>query len=126
MGTPAPRTYQVHARTTDTFGRVLCDARDQHFVVDGPVQNGCPGEAVTPAELFLSGVAACGAELVAVIARAQQVPLRAAHVDITGVQDPAHPVRQDVNLFNVVRIAFTLSGVSEAQAEDLVATFKRR
>ena len=59
----------MQARSTDTFGRVLLSARDQHFVVDGPVQNGCPGEAVTPGEIFLAGVAACGVELVQVFAR---------------------------------------------------------
>lgn len=126
MGAPGPRTYEVHARSTDVFGRVLCNARDQHFVVDGPVQNGCPGEAATPAELFLSGVAACGVELLGVLARNQQVPLRAARVAIQGMQDPAHPVREDVNLFNSVHIAFTLSGVSEEQGQDLIAAFKRR
>ncbi|HLZ23254.1 MAG TPA: OsmC family protein [Ktedonobacterales bacterium] len=126
MGAPSPRTYEVHARSTDVFGRVLCNARDQHYVVDGPVQNGCPGEAVTPAELFLSGVAACGVELVGVLARAQEAPLRTARVDIQGVQDPAHPVRSDVNLFNAVHISFTLSGVTEQQGESLIAAFKRR
>jgi hypothetical protein len=40
------RRYDVDARSTDTFGRVLCNSRDQHFVVDGPVHNGCPGEAL--------------------------------------------------------------------------------
>ena len=48
------RTYAAQARSTDTFGRVLCTARNHHFVVDGPVQNGCPGEAVNPGELFLA------------------------------------------------------------------------
>ena len=43
------RRYEVEARSTDTFGRVLCACRNHHFVADGPVQNGCPGEAVTPA-----------------------------------------------------------------------------
>src|SRR5919199_1853827 len=58
MSDPATlRRYVAHARSTDTFGRVLCSTRDQHFVVDGPVQNGCPGEAVTPGELFLSAAA---------------------------------------------------------------------
>ena len=47
------RSYTVQARSTDTFGRVLCSARDQHFVVDGPVQNGCPGEAVNPGEIIV-------------------------------------------------------------------------
>ena len=126
MAAPAPRVYEVHARSTDVFGRVLCDARDQHFVVDGPVQNGCPGEAVTPAELFLAGVAACGVELLGVLARDQQVPLRAAHVTIQGINDPAHPVRPDVNLFNSVQLSFTLRGVSDEQGQTLLAAFKRR
>src|ERR1700759_4307967 len=52
--------YLVRSTTTATFGRVLLSARDQHLVVDGPAQNGCPGEALTPAELFLGGVAAGG------------------------------------------------------------------
>ena len=51
------REYAAQAASTDTFGRVLTSARNHHFVVDGPVQNGCPGEAITPAELFLAGVA---------------------------------------------------------------------
>ena len=51
---PDIRAYEVRAVTTDTFGRVLLSCRDQHLVVDGPAQNGCPGEAITPAELFLS------------------------------------------------------------------------
>ena len=57
------RSYAVRARSTDTHGRVLCNVRNHHFIVDGPVQNGAPGEEVTPAELFLTGVAACGVEL---------------------------------------------------------------
>lgn len=126
MTAPAPRVYEAHARSTDTFGRVLCNARDQHFVVDGPVQNGCPGEAVTPAEAFLAGVAACGVELLQVLAQAQQAPLRAARVAIQGVNDPAHPVRPDVNLFNSVHLTFTLSGVSKEQGQALIAAFKRR
>ena len=79
MTTPATtlREYDVRARSTDIFGRVLCSARDHHFIVDGPIQNDCPGEAVTPAEVFLSAVAACGVELLHVIARDQNAPLDA-------------------------------------------------
>jgi hypothetical protein len=51
------REYDVAARTTDVLGRVLCQARTHHFIVDGPVQNGCPGEELTPPEVFLSAVA---------------------------------------------------------------------
>jgi uncharacterized OsmC-like protein len=120
------RQYEVQAHSTDTFGRVLCSCRNHHFVSDGPVQNGCPGEAITPAELFLSGVAACGVELVQAIARQQNIPLAAASVSISGAMDRSKPVRPDVSLFNSVRLQFRLKGVSEAQGAQLVAAFKGR
>ena len=123
---PQVRTYQTSARSTDTFGRVLVSARDQHVVVDGPVQNGCPGEAIGPAEMFLSGVAACGVELIQVLAKQQNVPLRSVAVSIESAQDPTNPVRPDVNLFNKVRINLELGGVSHEQGQDLVERFKRR
>jgi uncharacterized OsmC-like protein len=120
------REYQIEARSTATFGRVLCGARHHHFVVDGPVQNGCPGEAVTPAEIFLAGVATCGVELVQVIARDSQVPLRAVHVAARGILDRSRPVREDVSLFHAVHLKFTLEGVTPEKADELVAAFKRR
>jgi uncharacterized OsmC-like protein len=124
--TASQRFYEAHARSTDTFGRVLCSTRDQHFVVDGPVTNGCPGEAVTPAELFLSSVASCGVELVQVFARQEDVPLRSITVDATGSFDLADPVRPDVTVFRRVELAFALDGPSAPQAELLVKRFKGR
>jgi uncharacterized OsmC-like protein len=120
------RQYAAEAQSTDTFGRVLCTARDQHFVIDGPVQNGCPGEAVTPPEAFLTGVAACGIELLQVIARELSLPIPSASVRIEGTVDRDHPVRPDVTLFNEVRLRFSIRGVSREQATDLVERFKKR
>ena len=120
------RECSVKARTTETFGRVLCSALNHHFVVDGPVQNGCPGEALTPPELFLSGVASCGVELIHVIARDQKVPLEEVRVEITGTIDRANPVRPDLTLFNSVQLRFDLKGVSEEQGKQLIESFKRR
>jgi len=120
------RRYAVGARSTDTFGRVLWSCRDKHFVADGPVHNGCPGEAITPAELFLAGIASCGVELLEVIARAEDVPLRAASVEVAGEIDPSDPVRSDVSVFNSVRLSFRVSGVTEEQAAHLVERFKGR
>jgi uncharacterized OsmC-like protein len=120
------RQYAAEAQSTDTFGRVLCTARDQHFVIDGPAQNGCPGEAVTPPEAFLTGVAACGIELLQVIARELSLPIPSASVRIEGTVDRDHPVRPDVTLFNEVRLRFSIRGVSREQATDLVERFKKR
>jgi len=105
---------------------VLCGCRNHHFVVDGPVQNGCPGEEVTPAEYFLAGIAACGVELVEVIAREKDVPLQSVRVAVSGAMDRSKPVRPDVNLFTSVRLEFDLAGVTPAQGNDLVTAFKRR
>ena len=120
------RRYEISARSTDTFGRVLWSCRDQHFVADGPVQNGCPGEAVTPAELFLAGIATCAVELVEVIAKADGVPVQAVSAEVDGVLDPSNPVREDLRVFNSVRVQFELTGVDEARARELVEGFKRR
>ncbi|HKF43214.1 MAG TPA: OsmC family protein [Thermoanaerobaculia bacterium] len=120
------RRYDAAARSTDIFGRVLCSCRDQHFVVDGPVQNGCPGEAVTPAEIFLSGVAACGVELVTVIAKEKGFPIPGVRVEISGEMDRSNPARRDYTVFNTVRLRFGLSGVTKPQAEELVNAFKGR
>ena len=120
------RGYTVEARSTDTFGRVLCNTRNHHFIVDGPVQNGCPGEAVTPAEFFLAGIAACGVELVQVIARDEGIPLRAVNVVIEGAMDRNNPVRRDLTVFNTVRLRFGLKGVTQAQGGVLIDRFKGR
>jgi uncharacterized OsmC-like protein len=120
------RNYAARARSTDTHGRVLCNVRNHHFIVDGPVQNGAPGEEVTPAELFLTGVAACGVELVQAFAKAGSIPLRAINVDISGTLDRANPVRKDVSVLNSVRVKFHLTGVTAAQGATLIDRFKGR
>ena len=120
------REYDVAARTTDVFGRVLCNARTHHFVVDGPVQNGCPGEELTPPELFLSAVASCGVELVQVIARETNVQIGSVHVALHAVLDRSRQARTDVTLFNSVRMDFVITGTDGAAAAAIVEGFKRR
>lgn len=126
MAESTTRTYAVNARSTDTLGRVLCNARNHHFIIDGPVQAGFPGEAITPAEVFLAGIAACGVELVQALARDQKLPLSNVKVDIDGMMDRSKPVRQDVTVFNAVALNFQLAGVTQAQADDLIHRFRGR
>lgn len=125
MGTDV-REYKARARSTDAFGRVLCQARTHHFVIDGPVWNGCPGEALTPGEAFVAAVAACGVELVEVIAADERIEVGAIEVDIDGVVDRERPVREDVTVFNRVRMRFAIAGVSQEQAAGLVERVAQR
>lgn len=120
------RRYEARAASTDLFGRVLCSVRNHHYVIDGPEQNGCPGEEVTPAEMFLSAVASCGVELVQVLAKSGGIPLQGIQVEIKGHMDRSQPVRADVSLFNSVSLRFQMKGVSDDDAKLLVEKFKGR
>ncbi|MGA8658265.1 MAG: OsmC family protein [Chthoniobacterales bacterium] len=120
------REYQVRAGSTDTFGRLLCSSRHHHFVVDGPLQNGCPGEALTPPEIFLAGVVTCGVELVQVFARDKNLALGSATGTISATLDRSNQSRSDVTLFNSVRLDFALTGVSHDEGNELVRAFQAR
>ena len=124
--TTTVRHYEAGARSTDTFGRVLCTAREHHFIADGPVQNGCPGEELTPPELFLAAVASCGVELLQVIARDEGVPLGRVRASVQGTVDRGRQARPDVTLFTSVRMRFIVGGADAARAAALVEGFKRR
>ena len=91
MTIETPREHRPHVRgareTTSTFGRVQVAVRQHRLTIDGPVQNGCPGEAPTPGEMFLSGAAACGAEVLQVLARDGGVPLERVEVTVRGTID---------------------------------------
>jgi len=120
------RRYEARAASTDIFGRVMCSARNHHFVIDGPEQNGCPGEEITPGELFLSAVASCGVELIQVLSKSEGIPLKGIEVEITGSMDRSKPVRSDISLFNSVNLRFHMRGVTDDEAGQLVEKFKGR
>lgn len=120
------REYEISAQSTAVFGRVLCSARNHHFIVDGPVQNGCPGEELTPPEVFLSAIGSCGVELVHVIARDEKVLVRSVNVRVQGIVDRGNQPRADVTTFTRVELDFVLTGVDQKQATTLVEGFKRR
>ena len=126
MAAAGSHDYLVRSVSTDTFGRVVLSARDQHVVVDGPIQNGCPGEAITPAELFLGGVASCAVELIQVIARESDIPLSGVEAQMSGTIDRGHAVRSDVTVFSSAALGLTLHGVGDEDAARLVAAFKGR
>ena len=81
---------------------------------------------MTPPEVFLSSVAACGVELLHVIAKEQARPLGSARVRVWGKVDRGNQPRSDVTVFNAVKLEFELSGTDAASAEALVDAFTRR
>ena len=125
MSETSVRQYSARAASTDVFGRVMCQVRDHHFVIDGPKHNGCPGEEVTPAEMFLTAVASCGVELVQVLAKDAAIPLQGIEVAIHGSIDRSRPVRPDVTLFNAVQLHFQVKGVTDHGARQLIETFRK-
>ena len=126
MAAAPPPDWLVGATSSGTFGRVLLNARTHHLVVDGPERNGCPGEAVTPAELFLGGLASCAVELVQVIARERGTGPARIDVETAGTIDRAHEVRDDVTVFRAVHMRFVLAGVGDEEAAALVEAFQAR
>jgi len=81
---------------------------------------------VTPPEAFLSGVAACGVELLHVIAKADGVPLARVEATLNATVDRGNQARTDFTVFNSVRLRFTLGGTDASRAAALVEGFKRR
>lgn len=120
------REYDISASSTLVFGRVMCSARNHHFIADGPVQNGCPGEEMTPPEVFLAGMAACGVELVQVIAKTENKSIGAVEVKVHGIVDRGNQSRSDLTTFNRVELDFVVSGTDGETAAALVEGFKRR
>ncbi|MBI1845964.1 MAG: OsmC family protein [Candidatus Rokubacteria bacterium] len=108
----------VKSYSSGTVGRALNTARTQHFVIDSPSG---PNEALTSGEAFLAGVSSCGVTLVERHAQETGVPLTRMAVTIEGVRAVANPT-----VFQSVTMRFELAGVSQAQADALVETYKNR
>ncbi|WGS18708.1 MULTISPECIES: OsmC family protein [unclassified Bradyrhizobium] len=111
------------AASTNTSGRVLCNARNHYFVVDGMGESG-PGEAINHGEVLLSGVAACGVELVQALAKRESIPLKAVMVEITGRVDRSRPIRRDLTVINALRLRFTMKGVADQQGRQLIEGYQ--
>src|SRR5213083_855085 len=78
-------------------------------------------DALTNSEAFLAAVSSCGVTLIEMHAHDTGVPLAGMDVTIEGVRTAAEP-----NRFARVAMDFALAGVSQAQAETLVETYRQR
>lgn len=109
----------VRSSSSGVIGRARTEARGAHIVLDS---SGRPqADALTNSEAFLGGVSSCGVTLIEGHAKDTGVPLTRADVTIEGVRTAADPTR-----FARVMMTFELAGVSQAQAEALVETYRGR
>ena len=102
-----------------TLGRAVSEARGARLVLDSSSRP--QADALTNSEAFLAAISSCGVTLIEMHARETGVPLAGLDVTIEGVRAAAEP-----NRFASVTMRFALRGVSQAQAEDLVQTYRNR
>ena len=110
---------RVHSSTTETPGRATNEVRGNRFLIDEPTHLGGPGEQITPADAFLSGVAACGVLMVQGRARDTKVRMNRLEVDLESVRQ-----RSDTSVFQRIDMRFRFSGPSQAEAEALVEHYQ--
>jgi uncharacterized OsmC-like protein len=108
----------IRSSSSGTVGRAVSEVRGQRLVLDSSSRP--EPDAFTNSEAFLAAISSCGVTLVEMHAREKQVPLARLSVTIEGVRPAADPAR-----FAGVTMRFELAGVSAAEAEGLVETYRR-
>jgi len=109
----------VRSSSSGTLGRAVSHTRGQRLILDSSTHP--RPDALTNSEAFLAGVGSCGVTLIELYAQDKGVPLTRTNVTIEGVRTAAEP-----NRFASVHMRFELVGVTQAQAEDLVQTYRNR
>jgi uncharacterized OsmC-like protein len=113
---PDPR---VSAVSTLTQGRFVMTVRQNHFVADATRSRGGAGDAPGASEFFLSALLSCGLAVITDTARLRGIDADYS-AEATYTQDP-----EDITRFTRVALTFRMQGATQAQAEELVAEFKR-
>jgi len=108
----------VRSTSSGVVGRARNATRDAGLVLDSSTRP--QPDAFTNSEAFLAGVSSCGVTLIEMYAQETGVPLSRMTATIEGVRRPPEPK------FSRVTMRFELAGVSQAQAEELVETYRKR
>jgi uncharacterized OsmC-like protein len=109
----------VRSSSSGTVGRAVSQARGQRLVLDSSSEPRL--DAFTNSEAFLSGISSCGVTLIEAYARDKGIPMTRMDVTIEGARAAAEP-----NRFASIAMTFTIAGVSQAEAEHLVETYRGR
>ncbi|MGH7319412.1 MAG: OsmC family protein [Candidatus Rokuibacteriota bacterium] len=109
----------IRSSSSGTIGRATSHVRGQRLVLDSSSRP--QADALTNSEAFLAGISSCGVTLVEMHAAETGIPLARLDVTIEGVRPAQDPAR-----FASISMKFELAGVSQAQAEQLVETYRNR
>jgi uncharacterized OsmC-like protein len=112
-------TETIRSSSSGTVGRADNTARGVRVALDSSSRP--QTDALTNSEAFLAGVSSCGVTLIEGHARDTGVPVTRMDVTIEGVRAAADPAR-----FASVTMTFEIAGVTQAQAETLVETYRGR
>ena len=108
----------VASSSSGTIGRARNEVRGVTVAFDSSSRP--QPDAFTNSEAFLASVSSCGVTLIEMHAQETGVPLERMTVTIEGRRPPSQP------RFSAVTMTFEMVGVSQAQAEDLVETYRKR
>jgi uncharacterized OsmC-like protein len=109
----------VRSSGSGILGRARSEARGHRLFLDSSSRP--QADAFTNSEAFLAGVSSCGVTLIEMHAKESGIPMTGIDVTIEGARTAAEP-----NRFAVVTMTFEIAGVSQAQADELVATYRGR
>src|SRR5213593_79749 len=109
----------VRSSSSGVLGRARSEARGHRLVLDSSSRP--QPDAFTNSEAFLAGVSSCGVTLIEMHAQEAGIPMTGIQVTIDGARTAAEP-----NRFATVTMTFEIAGVSQSQADELVATYRGR
>jgi uncharacterized OsmC-like protein len=109
----------VRSSSSGTVGRAVNQARGQRLVLDS--SSAPQPDAFTNSEAFLGGISSCGVTLIEAYARDKGIPMTRMDVTIEGMRTAEEP-----NRFASIAMTFAIAGVSQAEAEHLVETYRGR
>ncbi|MGH7916110.1 MAG: OsmC family protein [Candidatus Binataceae bacterium] len=121
----ADRYIKPSVKTVSTGipGRHIWNARHNQLVIDDSAGHGGPGDAPGAGELFLAGITGCATLMMERLAHHSKAPLTRVEVTMDGVIDTEAP-HEGPAVFQSARMEFVMAGVSEAQAHEMVETYK--
>jgi uncharacterized OsmC-like protein len=109
----------VRSSSSGVLGRARSEARGYRLVLDSSSRP--QADAFTNSEAFLAGVSSCGVTLIEAHAKESSIPMTGIDVTIEGARTAAEP-----NRFATITMTFEIAGVSQAQADELVTTYRGR